>query len=157
MSKKIYIAGPVPRSIHKFVRKFMGLEDGTPTSSYFMGIKTFSNPECTTVQCYPGKQRSFEDLVWSTQTYFKSATRERVLRELLSIKATHGSYEFQPQFGYCGGIRRIKLYFTRGTQPGFHTLNRRGGSEQTWEDLFATIGLKNIAAVRDYIKANKKP
>ena len=153
--KTIYIKGPKPRSMAALIKKFLGGDTMDANIGVVLGVESYANKECTNWQCNAQKMRSFEDIFDCVKTYFKTATRKRVLEEILRLNMSYGAFKFYPQFGYCGGMRKIKIYYARGASR-FTNLDLTGKSLQSWNNLFLTLGLKGESQVREYIIANKK-
>jgi hypothetical protein len=122
----IYVNFKRSRSVKEFITLLYSYHNG----SYLTSVETYSDKECTVVQCKKGKYRSIDEILEILQTYYPSLSIKKLIKSLYNTKIIkdednkeytfHSLHCFQivktttlftpfPGNG-CGGIKGISLY-----------------------------------------------
>lgn len=140
----IYLVS-TPNSLPDLIAKLFSYPVG---NIFFKGAKTWSDKDCTIVQCEECKYRSFEDVLECAQTYFPDTTEEFLLKLLLSIIFESSERKYYLTCYNCNLILKPTICF-------FHSFNGKLGDEKfsskpekfvdddliTWRDMFNKIGV----------------
>lgn len=104
---KIYVNFKKPETIREFLIKFFPLDN---TYGTFRAVKTYFDVECTKLQCFSGKNRSFDDLYDIILTYYPETTIKELAIELLSLNfiSKKGTKHYLYPF-VCSTIKRPVL------------------------------------------------
>ena len=92
---------PIESNEYDFLKKYF--DNGLPTTFYEDG----------SIQCGPGRQRTFDDLFSLTSSYFKDTTMGKVASTLRKLcKDFHYNGAIEPVIGtqYCGEIKADVFY-----------------------------------------------
>ncbi len=128
---------------------------------------TYSDKECTQIQCTANRMRSFDDLLDLVETYYPSITPKRLIDLILtlSFEKTHEGIKriLKPQFSYCGGMRKIRILYMNDTYGNSHMSNfsiicnlNQFNSKYSWEDLFLMLDIKSQKEFDEYIKKHRQ-
>jgi len=126
--------------------------------NYHFAYETYSNKECTDLQCSEGKLRSFDDIYYLCKTYFPDTTEKDVIYELVNLKINNKVC----WFAYCGGMGRIKIQFylpgrliiAFGVNRIYNNISNTSStiSGYNWKKLFKLIGINNSEEFKEYTK-----
>lgn len=123
-------------------------------------VATYSDKECTLVQCVAGKYRSFDDIYYLCTTYFPEMTPKDVLHELLilDIKHPETGVSYTYHLGHCLTMKRIRwiVYHCQGPRYNFLIELQKYDSIWSWKDLFDMIGIKSQEELYEYKKNHLK-
>lgn len=147
-----------PKSIKEFLTKFFSHHN----EQMFQNVETFHDKECTKIQCYRNKTRSFDEVLNLVQTYYKTATPKKVFKTLLDLVITDD--EGRNYYLYmmtCSGISRINLLYYRNRSANAQTSyvhicsNPKYNSIYDWKELFTMIGINSNESLTKYINSEK--
>lgn len=129
--------------------------------NYTTTVPTYSNPECTVLQCERHKFRSFDDIVEIVNTYFPNTDNMTVLHNLLILQITSASgIVLLPAMLMCRSIEKPTIYysirFERDYNGGTFTDAKQRFSNYLWKELLAELGITNFEELKNYIDKNKK-
>lgn len=100
----LYVKFKKPRTVKEFLNKFY---QENPYNSYIlMASETYSDKECTKLQCVENKLRSYDDLFELIKTYYPSYTRKKLT--LLLIKSNFNNKIIGGYFGSCAWMNKIR-------------------------------------------------
>lgn len=137
----IYAKLEKPRTLRQLLEQFFTINNG----SYVCNVATYKDKECTTLQCYQGKYRSFDDVLTFAKTYFPSTTPKKLLSTLLTLKIKD-KYD-RPCELYmfsCHTIRRINLFYAFAVyQYGTVIIQLKYESKYSWKQLLDMVGIKS--------------
>ncbi len=94
-----------PKTIQALLQKALCGSDRIGCYGSF-ALATYYDKNCNQIQCGPGKNRSFDDILALCKTYFPSATPKKVFLNLLKIKKIYNCETYFPRFDYCGTIQK---------------------------------------------------
>jgi len=146
----IYLKIEKPNSVEELLLKLFLSE---LNSTYNTGSNTYTDIECTQIQCEAGKWRSFDDIYEIVNTYFPNTDEKTVIHEILVLpmKTTKGK-ELFPYFNYCNKINMCTMmfYYTyHACETTFST--KTGEGKYAWGTLFELLGITNAEQLKDYI------
>jgi len=154
---KIYVKTQEKFKNHKELIKFLFkiyTTNGFP--------ETYSNKECTVLQCEANKMRSFDNIYYIVKTYFPIISHKTVFKTLLLCRRKSGNYYNYPNLGCCGTMRRIRFTFAYDTEANFpktlhHSILNIQSYESLWSwgDLASSIGITTIESINEFFKNNK--
>ncbi len=155
---KLYVDFKRPKTIKEFITKIFVPNTNNPQSMiYLYGIKTYSDKECTKLQCHSNKFRSFDDILTLTKTYYPSITPKRLMHELLISRSSNLVRSNETKYlymGICSTMQRIRLYYStfnsHQTQYQFPT-KLKLSSKYSWHELLKMIGIKNSKQLSAYL------
>lgn len=153
---KIYIKGlENPKDIHTILSELFKRNLG----DCMRDVETFSNKECTIIQCSTGRRRSFDDIMDIVHTYLPEARIEEVLHEvlILGVKAAHlGEHKF-PYMFICTDINKPVLLYVSYLCPNTDMNNDRAHmSKYTWTSLLKIFNIENNLSLEKYISNYEK-
>lgn len=127
-----------------------------------MATNTYSDKQCTVLQCQSYRQRSFDDIKILVKTYFPKTSPKVILKNLILLdpKTKNGTCTGFV-FSNCSTIDRIKInynYVGSNDRKDYYFKNcnfdiSKYDSEYSWRELFAML---NIHGIQDLIEYSKK-
>jgi len=122
-----------------------------------LNVESYSNEECTDIQCDRNKLRSFDDILELVQTYFPSAEPKEVIHDLITLDLkTETGRELYPHLGDCSTINRIRfLYYKEYHYVEFCNIEKRN-SKYSWKELLSLLEINNNSELEEYVKKHKK-
>jgi len=157
MSKKQQIfLKETPKDINDLISKFFvrGLLNSRFGASHYMGAITYSDKECTIIQCELNKIRSFDDFLLCVYTYFPKMELKDIVHSLILTTFKQDDVIFQPQFQYCNDIKKITIYFSFSQMVYFEEVLKYD-SQYSWQELLKLLNINNREELLQYIKNNK--
>ncbi len=151
----IYVKFDKPDNIRDFLKLFFTVRRENDMS----GVTTYSDPECTVIQCRAGKWRSFEAVVEIVQTYFPEAHYIEIFQTLLDLKILNQHNETCYLYMMsCGDIRRINLVYSLDHASWSYLSEKcsRFDSEMGWIELLEQIGITNKESYLKMLYGSKK-
>lgn len=142
-----------PKDLSELIKTLFSYSNPHDTS-YIKNVCTYFDKDCIKLQCYSGRNRSFEDILEIVNTYFKDKySITDIFKELiLPIKKNNKIYS--PYLISCSDIRRIVIYYynnNRSIRDIYLTSsNIRYNSNNSWKELFKMIGINNIEDCKNY-------
>ena len=73
-----------PDSIEELITVFQTYKHSNGYD-YIGSRETYSNPECTKIECYGGRYRSIDALVELSRTYFPDITEKEIFTSLFNL------------------------------------------------------------------------
>lgn len=114
-------------------------------------VATYTDKECTTLQCYKDKYRSFDETLELVHTYLPNAEIKDIIHELIVLHLDKPLYLY---FYYCNDINMSTChYYTdrpSGVIPESH-----GHSKYSWKDIFELVGIDDMDEYKSYIEKYK--
>lgn len=165
-----------PKDINELMQHFFRKHQG---QSYFKGVETYSDLECTSVQCPARKYRSFDDLYECVRNYFPGTTAKQVMQCILTTRflapakkpasvsgmLVFHTYEaiYTPFLGSCKDMNKIRIFYIESPYQNSqlcynYLIDSRGfesSSEYTWGELLEMVGITDEDSMREF--ENKFP
>jgi hypothetical protein len=73
--------------------------------------ETYYDEEFTSIQCYAGSRRSFEDLLCIANTYYPETTEEQLMQAIVNVDLA---------YYYCSDINKIVFHYAGSHKPSLH-------------------------------------
>lgn len=136
-----------PRTIKEFLIKFYSYYK---TSDFAKGYITYSNKECTSLQCEK-TYRSFDDLLELVQTYYPSTTVQKFIKILLTVKIPKKDNNtfYKPHLGICSGMGKIR-FIPYNVHDLYDYKTVMKNSKYTWEELLKPLGINDKKDLINY-------
>jgi hypothetical protein len=124
--------------------------------SYFKSKATYSDENCTKIQCYENKYRSFDDVYFLCTTYFPEMTVKEVFHALLMTEFCKDSVI---QFASCSTMGRVRFIPYTTLPYDYRTLSyiftrSKFQSMWSWRELFDMVDIKTDSDLANYRKNN---
>jgi hypothetical protein len=131
----IYVNFKRPRSVKEFITLLYSYHNG----SYLTSVETYSNKECTVIQCKKGKYRSIDEILEILQTYYPSLSIKKLIKSLYDTKIMRNEDNKEYTFHsiYCSQIVKTTTLFT--------SFSSNGSSENKGNSLYSPDQLNGIA------------
>lgn len=142
---KLYVKFKIPETLKEFLitfffddKKFKDYFTYKPYCSY----DTYSDEECTKIQCYPCKMRSFDDLMLLANTYYPNTDAKTLMFEIMNLNHKNNHGLIYPMFYYCSDIHKSTLRFINTIYEEI-LLDRKyvQNSEYYWDELLLLVGI----------------
>lgn len=103
--KKIYVKFGKQEHIRFFLVKLFGYDN----RGQYKSVETYSDPECTIVQCPQNKYRSIEDIHNIVNTYYPGTTFKKLFHYLIMVNKNNS----RAFFIRCSDINKTTFCYTR--------------------------------------------
>lgn len=115
-------------------------------------VCTYSDEECTIVQCNEGKLRSFDDIFDIVNTYFENTNEEVVMFELLTLDFNLPN-PLYIMLSHCAGIKRIRLHYGTGKVCGGYDVFgiKTYDSKWSWDYLLGKLNINNKEELEKFV------
>ena len=142
-----------PKTVRKFLHKFFS----SYKEQYLRNVKTYSNKECTILQCDSDKYRSFDDIFELVKTYYPTVSIGTIFKILLTLKPEHNQSTYNLFMMSCSGIKKINCLYVKfkGDKVKNYSdiiQNTSYDSNYTYKELFDMIGVKNQEDLDNILK-----
>ncbi len=125
-------------------------------------VATYSDEQCTQIQCYAGKNRSFDDLMILVNTYYE-VDEMTLLKELLTLDIKLNNSNVYPYLIYCPDIHKPVINYAEEINGGLYQFssnissnNDNNKSDYCWIELLEELGINNISEYKEYCMKNRK-
>lgn len=99
-----------PKTIKAVLRKLFSHKVGQ-FQPYFKSTITYSDPECTQIECKADKYRSVDDIVDIVHTYFPDATEKEIFNTLIRYRVRYKGRNHRIRLVNCNDIKRPTVFF----------------------------------------------
>ena len=142
-----------PKTVREFLHKFFS----SYKDQYLRNVKTYSNKECTILQCDSDKYRSFDDIFELVKTYYPTVSIGTIFKILLTLKPKHDGTVYNLFMMSCSGIKKINCLYVKfkGDKVKNYSdimQNASYDSNYTYKELFDMIGVKNQEDLDNILK-----
>ena len=142
-----------PKTVREFLHKFFS----SHRESYLRNIETYSDKECTILQCKANKYRSFDDIFELVKTYYPTVNVGTIFRILLTLKPKHNDIVYNLFMMSCDGIKKINCLYVKFKGDKVKNYNEiihntSYDSNYTYKELFDMIGVKNQEDLDNILK-----
>lgn len=141
----IYTKFGKQKTIKQFITKLYSQSHGYGFSS----IETYSDSDCTEIQSYAMRVRSFDDVLECVNTYYKNVTPKRLMYILASMKLVKDGNNLYLFCFRCTEINKSTFLFYNEAH-WTEKFNQKQKSQYSWEELFDMIGIKNKEDIINY-------
>lgn len=152
--KKIYVNFEAPPTIGEFLKKFFSINYGIILTQ--KAVETYHDKECSVVQCYENKYRSFDNMLDIINTYYPDTTPKQLIHELLvaDVRDCKGR-PLAFHMGSCEDIQRIRIcyYWEHVGESPFEQSKYK--SKWSWEELLNMLEIYNTNDLKAYIDKHK--
>lgn len=107
----IYVKFKRQRSVKEFLTLFYS---NLNNSNLLTSVETYSDADCTILQCGKNKYRSIDDVLELVQTYYSSFTIKNLAKLLHNMIIIKDDKEYKFYSLYCGNINKTTTLFTKG-------------------------------------------
>ena len=133
-----------PKTVREFLNKFFS----SHSEGYLRNVKTYSDKECTILQCNSDKYRSFDDIFELVKTYYPIVSIGTIFKILLTLKPEHNQSTYNLFMMSCSDIKKINCLYVKfqGNKVTNYSdiiHNTSYDSNYTYKELFDMIGVKN--------------
>jgi hypothetical protein len=150
---KIYTKFGLQSTINDFIKELFSSWNG----NYMLNVETYSDPDCTQIQCYKNKYRSFDDVFDCINTYYPDTPPEKVMHELLVADIKKPDEEqMYLHIGTCSGIQRIRMLYVKKSNRSYGLDLNKYNSKWSWRELFDKLELKTAEQIKEYIEKHLK-
>ena len=142
-----------PKTVREFLHKFFS----SYKDQYLRNVKTYSNKECTILQCNINKYRSFDDIFELVKTYYPTVSIGTIFRILLTLKPKHDDIVYNLFMMSCSDIKKINCLYVKFKGDKVKNYsdiihNTSYDSNYTYKELFDMIGVKNQEDLDNILK-----
>ena len=142
-----------PKTVREFLHKFFS----SYKEQYLRNVKTYSDKECTILQCNSDKYRSFDDIFELVKTYYPTVSIGTIFKILLTLKPKHNDIVYNLFMMSCSGIKKINCLYVKfkgGSVKNYSDIiqNTSYDSNYTYKELFNMIGVKNQEDLDNILK-----
>ena len=142
-----------PKTVREFLHKFFS----SYKEQYLRNVKTYSDKECTILQCNSDKYRSFDDIFELVKTYYPTVSIGTIFKILLTLKPKHNDIVYNLFMMSCSGIKKINCLYVKfkGSKVTHYSdiiNNASYDSNYTYKELFNMIGVKNQEDLDNILK-----
>lgn len=142
-----------PKTVREFLHKFFS----SYKEQYLRNVKTYSNKECTILQCDSDKYRSFDDIFELVKTYYPTVSIGTIFKILLTLKPKHNDIVYNLFMMNCSGIKKINCLYVKFKGDKVENYkeiisNNTYDSNYTYKELFDMIGVKNQEDLDNILK-----
>lgn len=114
-------------------------------------VTTYSNKDCTTVQCSSGRLRSFDDVLKIAKTYFPRTTAKKLIKELLTLDFGL-SEPLYLKMSNCTTIRRIVMWYDTDHFEANSIFDiSKYDSEYSWKELLEALDISDKKSLKAYV------
>lgn len=133
----IYVNFEIPKTVEEFLTKFFS--NSKTYNDYLTNVETFSDPECTTIQCHSGKYRSFEEVLECVNTYYDELKPKDLMLILDSLVLKHPNGTKRMLYTlFCETICKPVMLFAHDYKTICDS-DKKGIAKHSWEELFNMI------------------
>lgn len=142
-----------PRTINSLLKKLFSV----PEEDSITAERTYTDPECTNLECGPGRYRSLDAIVEIVRTYFPRATDKKIFTELFKLEvklknedyptwSDYKYYKYKVQMINCSDIHRptVYLYPKDDLCSPSDYKPKVWYSKYTWSDVAKILGFSNV-------------
>lgn len=129
-------------------------------SDTFSSVKTYTDPECKTLECGQGRYRSLDAIVEIARTYFPEATEKEIFLALINLKYNaYDEYydettEYKIQFISCHDIYKPTVYFTDAPCYSVYDSNiKLKNSNYSWLDFMKILDFTTKEELAEYMES----
>ena len=142
-----------PKTVREFLHKFFS----SYKEQYLRNVKTYSDKECTILQCNSDKYRSFDDIFELVKTYYPTVSIGTIFKILLTLKPEHNQSTYNLFMMSCKDIKKINCLYVKFkgdkvTNYSDIIQNVSYDSNYTYKELFDMIGVKNQEDLDNILK-----
>ena len=142
-----------PKTVREFLHKFFS----SYKEQYLRNVKTYSNKECTILQCNADKYRSFDDIFELVKTYYPTVSIGTIFKILLTLKPKHNDIVYNLFMMSCKDIKKINCLYVKfqgNNVKNYKEIisNTTYDSNYKYEELFNMIGVKNQEDLDNILK-----
>ena len=142
-----------PKTVREFLNKFFS----SYKEQYLRNVKTYSNKECTILQCDSDKYRSFDDIFELVKTYYPTVSIGTIFKILLTLKPKHNDIVYNLFMMSCSDIKKINCLYVKFQGDKVKNYkeiiqNTSYDSNYTYKELFDMIGVKNQEDLDNILK-----
>ena len=142
-----------PKTVREFLHKFFS----SYKEQYLRNVKTYSDKECTILQCNSDKYRSFDDIFELVKTYYPTVSIGTIFKILLTLKPEHNQSTYNLFMMSCSDIKKINCLYVKFkgdkvTNYSDIIQNVSYDSNYTYKELFDMIGVKNQEDLDNILK-----
>ena len=98
-----------PKTVREFLNKFFS----SHKENYIRNVETYSDKECTILQCKADKYRSFDDIFELVKTYYPIVSIGTIFKILLTLKPEHNQSTYNLFMMSCSGIKKINCLYVK--------------------------------------------
>lgn len=155
--EKIYVNFKKPKTIKKFIELFF---IKVPYHNALKSSTTYSDENCTIIQCNRYKYRSFDDFYKIIKTYYPSYTKKKLMIKLLKTNIIYKNitYKFFPV--RCYDIDNMTFLYMAKNKSELKEWYKENISKcwsehsnatKSWKELFELAGVYNAEDYGKYI------
>ena len=142
-----------PKTVREFLHKFFS----SYKEQYLRNVKTYSDKECTILQCNSDKYRSFDDIFELVKTYYPTVSIGTIFKILLTLKPKHNQSTYNLFMMSCKNIKKINCLYVKfqgNNVKNYKEIisNTTYDSNYTYKELFDMIGVKNQEDLDNILK-----
>jgi hypothetical protein len=115
--EKIYIKSGRQKTVKEFINKNFDKQANSP--NIVLAFETYSDPECTILQCGKNKFRSLEALHNLIKTYYPSYTIDKTVKALCQ-PFVHNDKLYYPNFVSCSNVKKITFLYHSTVNTVYH-------------------------------------
>lgn len=153
-TRHIYIKfdeGQEPQNLNDLFRKLFSFQSGIEVKN----VPTYTNRDCTNLQCDANRYRSFDDILRIAERYFPGTSYLDVFRELLRTEIRgYGGRLCNLSLGSCSFIRKQRMHYSAYAVTNYrHACGQpQYRSRYSWRELFDAIGITSQEQLQQLIE-----